>query len=438
MKVKLITLALGLAASTAVFAASSDNAQLNNLQQQLQRLQGQVAALQPGNGGSTSTAGLGAYIGTDSALTWDMMSNYSGQGREMKILQARKAGHLGNHAVYFGGYAKVDALWQVANRKDNATSPRRFSNQYFSNGSFDGKNATAIQLTDLNLLATADLNQWTTLFMQLGGQGVGATGSSNDIGFQQAYLLFGDLNQMPVYGFVGDKDVDFGNFASVNLYSQPLNRTAFAAYGDQAGIGYTDYGFNVVATIINGGTNGHNLYTRHSGSLDNFAVSGDYGNQYKGADWKVGAGYLNGVNAEFMRAGGKNNGAWDINGQLSMMNFDVLGEYTATTGKTRDNNSLAAWNVGLAYNFMLMGRHSKVSFGYSQAKGINADDQSVVQYVVGARNELLPNVWGGIEWSYNNGIIVPSMGSTRYTSTSFTTASKIHNNTVVLDLTAAF
>lgn len=452
MKVKLITLALGLAASTAVFAASSDNAQLIHLQQQLQRLQSQVSALQAGKGGkdaTSSVAGLGAYIGTDSNLTWSMMSNYSGQGREMNILNARKAGQLGNHAVYFGGYAKVDALWQISSKK--MTAGGQFRNQYFQNSIATGSNGTAIQLTGLNLLTTADLNNWTTLYLQLGGQGVGASGSSNDVNFQQAYLLFGDLNKAPAYAFIGKKDVDFGNFASVNLYSQPLNRELFAAYGDQAGVGYSAYGANVTATIINGGQNGNNLYTSNNSSLNNFAVNASYGNTYKNADWKVGAGYLNGVSSQFVRNGGKTNGAWDLNGQLSLMNFDVLAEYTQTTGNTFATNSfilnsdpsastVQAWNIGLAYNFMFMGRHSKVSASYSSARMLSESDMkkhTFAQYVVGVRNEFLPNVWGGFEYSYDNGVITAA-GTSHYDQMTYVAKSNVNNNTLLLDLTAAF
>ncbi len=435
MKLKLVTVALGLAASTAVFAASSDSAQLNNLQQQLQRLQSQVAAMQAGKGGSTSTAGLGAYVGTDSALTWDMMSNYSAQGREMSILEARKSGHLGNHAVYFGGFAKTDAMWQISNNKG-----------VFRNAAFhgiNGKNGTAIQLTGLNLLTTATLNQWTTLFLQLGGSNVGASNGDEHVGFQQAYMLFGDLNKMPVYGFIGDKDVDFGHFGSVNLYSQPLNRMLFAAYGDQAGVGYSAYGANVVATLINGGTNGNNLYTKRGASMDNFAIDASYGGNYKNTDWKVGAGYLNGASAEWARSNDQTNGAWDLNGQLSVMNFDVLAEYTQTTSNTAVSGSksnVQSWNVGLAYNFMFMGRNSKVSASYSAARLAflgQSHQNTYSQYVVGVRNELLPNVWGGFEYAYNDDVIA-AVGTNHYSQMLYGKNNKANNNTLLLDLTAAF
>lgn len=448
MKLRLITLAVGLAATASAVAAPATDAQVNQLQTQLQRLQSQVSALQSGNKAPAANAGdMSAFIGTYAPLTWQMMSYYSPVGREMYLLQARKSGKIGNSAVYLGGFMKADALWQVSNQSSNF----QFRNPVFTTSGTSNKNASGIQFTNANLLATVNLNQWATGYVQLGNQFIGETSTfdgGNNVTFQQAYLLLGDLNQMPVYGFIGQKDIDFGHFASVNMYTQPLNRMMFAGSGNTAGVGYNAYGANVVLSAINGGleNNARNVYTSNNATLNNFALNASYGGNIKGADWNVGAGYLQGANIEFARNSGlQTNGAWDLNGQLSFMNFDLMAEYTATTSPTNttifsQNENIAAWNVGLAYNFPVMGRDSKVSFGYSQAKGMATKD--LTQYVVGFRHQVWPNVWAGLEYSYNKGILIADNNDTISSSNQgpyFTFPNPdVNQNTILLDLTAAF
>lgn len=442
MKLKLLTLALGLATAGAVMAAPAAGS--NNVQQ--------------------AANNMGVTIGTYAPYTWQMMSNYSPVGHEMYILKNRQSGHLANHALYFGGYAKADAMWQIASK-----TPSAFTNPVFlgSLGS-STRNGSDVQLTDVSLLMTADINQWTTVYMQLGDSLIGGPGNvpytfttptgtvslnahvnRDAVQFQQGYLLMGDLSQKPVYGFIGKKDIDFGYFGSVNMFAQPLNRELFAAVGNTVGVGYAQHGIDVVLSAMNGGDNGTNLYTTNSSAINNFAVNASYGNHMKGADWRVGAGYLNGTSEQLVRRtsgnGVASNGAWDLNGQLAVDNFDVLAEYTATTNKAKLNNeTVKSWNIGLAYNFPFMGRKSKVSFSYSQASGLASSD--FAQYVVGFRNEFMPNVWGGISYAYNNNVMIalPNGGSITSGSTTVNVGNGVlpvtgvNNNTILLDLTAAF
>src|SRR6185437_15794117 len=98
-----------------------------------------------------------------------------------------------------------------------------------------------------SLAATANAGKWVTGYMQIGQNVLGTSyfntlnataGTSSTFGIQDAYLVFGNLSAMPVYGFVGYKDIDFGSFQTVDMYNQPLTRTYFQAQGDTAGIGY--------------------------------------------------------------------------------------------------------------------------------------------------------------------------------------------------------
>jgi hypothetical protein len=123
-----------------------------------------------------------------------------------------------------------------------------------------------------------------------------------------------------------------------------------------------------------------------------------------GVDWNVGAGYLNAtafntVNESNATTNARN-GAWDLNADVKVANFTVLGEYsrTAKAAYAVSNTAykLSAWKLGGMYSFPLMGKKSDVSLSYSAMKLSNTDSQ----WTAGFRNETFKNVWMGLEYNY--------------------------------------
>ena len=74
-------------AATATMAHADVNSQLASLQSQVNQLQSQVNS-------SSNSSSMGNLVGVNSNLSWKMMSNYSGVGKEMNLLKARQAGNL--------------------------------------------------------------------------------------------------------------------------------------------------------------------------------------------------------------------------------------------------------------------------------------------------------------------------------------------------------
>lgn len=433
MKLKVVATLCALAmgsAGTAFAASGTLSNQVSQLQAQVQKLQAQVNSM--GNSGSASVAGVS--VGTYSPLTWQLLDNTVGVGTEMAILKARQQNNISNQALYFGGEGKADAIYQHSNTGGVFNTA--------STGSSSAKNRTQLSLTQGALDVIGNMNNWATAYVQIGATNIGGSGASDNATFQKGYLLLGDLNQSPVYGLVGKKEVDFGNFSSVNMYFNPLNRVAYQATGTQAAVGYAQYGFNGTASVMNGGNNGTNLNTSNNNQVNNFALNGTYSATNNGVNWSAGAGYLNGSGFFSNSNNTTRNSAWDVNGTVGVNNFNVIAEYTGNVDSQSSGSSRPyAYDLGANYMFPVMGHNSVVSADYSQlrADDVSGNTQTFGQYVVGFRTEAMTNVWAGVEYAYNDGVYTNNIGgSSSATTGGFIGNSSAKNNTLLLDVTAMF
>ncbi len=434
------TIAASVAVAMAAGVAQADvNSQLASLQAQVNQLQSQVNGM-----GSSS---LGGLVGINTPLSYQMMGNFTGVGKEAYLLQARKNG--ANTPLTIGGYAQANVMYGHTNTNGQFGQANDGQVALTSDGSGTSSNATRLLLSNVDLSTTAAIGQWVTGYVQVGSDNIGestAAGNTN-LGIQDAYLVFGNLANNPLFAFVGNKDIDFGNFSTVDMFNQPLTRGAFEAHGNTIGIGANAYGFNGAVSAMNGGntiTNqNYGLSTSNQNNISNYAVNLSYGMTNSGVAWNVGAGYLNG--SQYQSNSGQNNGAWDLNGKVSVAGFDLLAEYVATTKQATGVNTttavgfpsvvgslgtVSAYSVGADYNFPVMGLNSVVSAEYSHLAYSNASNNNMGQYVVGYRIQPITNVWTGLEYAYNKG----NFGTTSATVEN----NAIKNSSVVLDVTAAF
>ncbi len=450
MKLKTIVAIVGLTAAGSVFAANgqdSINAQIQDLQQQVANLQQQVSGMGSSQTTSGSTGSSGQFVQLNSDLTTQLLGNFGGTSRELAILAAKKT--MQDNTLYIGGYGQFGLTWGAANQPYTA-----------STGDVS-KSHTDVSLDHVAMDLIGNLNQWAAAYIQMGASDVGQTNNDNSPKFQQAYILLGN-GQAPVYGFVGRKDIDFGNFSTVNMFAQPLTRELFDVNGNTAGVGYQAYGFNVVASLMNGGANGNlnnnaagfwgagfptdgsatsiagvnGLYTSSTNQLNNFALNTSYGATTGQINWSVGAGYLNGLwigNSAYNGANNQRIGAWDLNGQVGFQGLSFLAEYVTTAQAVSygaaGSGRMSAWDLGTNYTFNagVIPNQSVISFDYSGAKQNQTDAVSANQFVIGARNQIWPkaNLWAGIEYAYDH-------------MTGATSAGTLNNSNVRLDLTANF
>jgi len=444
---------LGLATAGSALAATSTttNAQIKSLQKQLNQLQMKVNTM---NTAPVSFKGVSNVMSLNSNLSSQMMSNYTGTNTEMNLLQARQNGSVANQSLTVGGLVQADAYYAHTNTSGSFANANAGNVSYSDNPHDNPGNRSIshLALSNVKLATTVAMNNWATGYVQMGQSNIGETAnpvlSSDSLAFtvQSAYLVLGNLAQNPVYGFVGKKAVDFGSFATVNPYSSPLTRTYFMANGNTAGIGYNQYGFNGTVSVMNGGGNyaslnaNTNTYTANANGINNYALNAAYNQLTNGVNWTVGAGYLSG--SRVPQATGSplaTNGAWDVNGKVSVNNFDVLAEFDTTTkaaagGYVLGNNSpvakVQAWDLGADYNFAVMGYKSVAALDYSTIQqGHSYVGVPAYQWVASYRVQPFSaaNVWTGVEWDNTRGIVNGAANGSR-----------VRNNTLLLDVTAMF
>lgn len=390
-----------------------------NTQAQIQNLQNQINQLQSSKGGAVS-----GLVTMNPALSNMMLSQQAGVNKELALLNARKMGKVAN-GLTIGGDIQADVVYQHRNNTSNA-----FINPSMSSISTTSKSASRINLTNIDLQFVAAINSWATAYVNYENI---YDGSNLTNLFNKAYVLIGNLNSSPVYGLVGRNDINFGQFASVNPYSMPLNRVVFQANGAVAEVGYNDYGFDAAVSAMNGGTQNGTVYSSNwalnqnlntvsnNNQINNYAFNAGYGmTMQNGFGFHVGAGYLAGT--RFTEATtGKTAGAYDLNAKVNFANFELLGEFTSTVKKIANNADGMAYQAAAAYSFPVMGHKTTASVGYSALnKGISGWNGTDNQVVVGLRSNVVKNVSTGLEYAYNK-----DSSSAKY-------------STVTLDVTAMF
>lgn len=446
MSFKPVAAFVALSVSSFGVASADVSSQITSLQSQINQLQSQVSAM----GKASVPSSPSGLIGLDSSLSATMMNNQSGVSKDLTLLQARQNGL--NQMLTLGGYIQADAVYDHSSPAGNFINPA-----INDHASSTASNASRLMVSDVSLSTIANLGSWMTGYIQVGKTNVGEDTASSLVGVQQAYMVFGNLSQMPVYGFVGQKDIDFGSFATVDMYNAPLTRTLFQAYGNTAGIGYFADGFNAVASFMNGGAESQravavtsnyryaNLNTTSASNINNYALNFSYGMTNDGITWNLGAGYLAG--SSYLTTAQKTNGAWDMNAKVSMNGFDVMGEYVTTAQNAYGaNGRVKAWDIGADYNFLSMGLSSVVSIDYSGAQMGEVAGGKGSQYVLGYRIQPLANVWTGIEYAYTKGGMnfmgtagntgsIPASVNTTVTGSA---VDNVKNQTIALDISAAF
>ena len=392
---------LGLAAAGVVAYADPSVA---SLQSQLDQLQARVNSMSAGSGSA-----MGVH--TNAALTESLLGMNGAVGNVATLMAAQKSGALAD-GVTVGGFAQASAVYEKVS--DAGTDDVDTFNTHVSNmGSSTTGSGSATQLVlpraEMNVIA--NMNQWSTGYFSFGVRNLqGSSNSAGTLSMDSAFVTLGNLNQLPVYVFLGRNTVDFGSFDTVNFNTPSLNRLAFQAYGDQLGVGFNGYGLNATLSVLNDnstvGVNAqgvaYNTYTNKSDAVGNYALNLGYGMTTSGADWHVGAGYLAGAEKHSTT---DQTGAYDLNAKVGYMGFDVLGEFTQTTSSLygdASNSKLRAWDLGADYNFPVMGKASKVNLDYSRVSA----QYTASQWVVGFNHNTFNNVWMGLEYAQSKGTFV--------------------------------
>ena len=343
-----------------------------------------------------------------------MLANSTSFTNELNILDAKN--RLIPYTLYLGGYGQGGGVFVNASQVT-----------FFYSNDLTYKSRNNISLDRAALAFIANVNPWAAVYLETGATDIGQKYTS-PLTLNQSYLLLGD-EEFPLYGFAGYKNIDFGQFSTVNIFAQPITRWDYAGTALTAGGGYRCNGFNLTLSALEGGTQGvedyygaglwrvHNYpnYYTTKNQVNNFAINASYSAHAADINWTIGAGYIRGLwlgsPANFFD--NSNIGAWDVNAQMQFQHVTLLAEFVESTPNNGSfgnftpiipgSANLKTWDIGASYtwNDFILPHESMFSADYSGVIGNNSF-ATVTQLVLGVRNNVCNYLWAGFEYVFED------------------------------------
>ncbi len=340
--------------------------------------------------------------------------------RELTILQAIQNGELDRRVTLSGGITAI-ADYQESN------SDTKFSwlMRHPTSNNQIGETVSEMVVHSAQLATTARLTDDITTYVeflynpqQSFGQGTITDLNRNQVQVRKAFVLWGDLDERPIYASLGKMDTPFGLQDTVSPFTNSTSWHAFAglAYGGM--VGYYDNGIHLRAMAIQGGAQfrSHNVPvegTSVPSRLNNFALDASYtatldnGHVRVGGSYTHGSPYCQDYPVFHFNPCQDNNPAWAIYAEGRLGAFEFLGEYAETTevwpGTASPAPQFAQFEAVAPEAFTLGGRYwvshrnqddLAFSFEFSRynsgAEGSPWERQD--QWVLGASYFLTPSV----------------------------------------------
>ena len=260
-------------------------------------------------------------------------------------LQAIQNGELDNR-VTLGGGVTVLANYQ----RSNSDSKFGWLMRHPTSSNQIGEEVSEFVVHSAQLQTTARLSDNLTSYIeflynpeQSFGSGTITDLNRNQVQVRKAYVLWGNLDQSPLYASLGKMDTPFGLNDTVNPFTNSTNWHAFAglAYGGM--VGYYNDGFHLRAMAIQGGSQFRAANTSVEGTnvpsrVNNFAIDanytstiGDDGSFMVGASYEAGSPYCQNYPVTHFSPCADNNPAYAVYSRLILNDFTLIGEFAQTT-----------------------------------------------------------------------------------------------------------
>lgn len=214
-----------------------------------------------------------------------------------------------------------------------------------------GDNVSEAVLHSASLALTAQVAPRVTAYAEVlydpqqsfGGGTITAL-SRNQLQLRRGWVMYGDLEETPVYALIGKMDVPFGLQDTVSPFTNSTNWHAFAALAYGAQVGFVSDGLHIRAMAVQGGAQFRSANVPVEGSatpsrLNNFAVDARYtlglggdGNALTiGGSYLHGTAYCQGYPVVHFNPCADNNPGVAAYARLEYGDLDLLAEYAQTT-----------------------------------------------------------------------------------------------------------
>ena len=361
-----------------------------------------VVVTEPDDPREMDVAGSQNFVGTNGTYAFAILDHAESiNSKPLMQLTALQEGELVDRVTLSGGITAI-ANWQFA----SSDSKFGYLMRHPTSNNQLGDQVSEVVLHSANLALTARVAPRVTGYAELlydpqqsFGSGTITALARNQIQLRRGWVMYGDLDALPVYALVGKMDTPFGLQDTVSPFTNSTNWHAFAglAYGGQ--VGFVSGGLHVRGMIIQGGAQFRSANVPVEGTsvpsrANNFAFDGRYtidlGNDGQdsimiGASYQHGTAYCQGYPVFHFNPCAQNNPGIAAYGRVNYGPVTVLGEYATTTDDWAGtavpdpNNPLSVFDavapeaftiggrVGLGDKMPVMQRHSlAASFEFSK------------------------------------------------------------------------
>ncbi len=362
------------------------------------------------NGGPQTDPSSIGFLTLDTPLMTDMLNFQNMQTRKEVDLILNQSDYE-SPVVIVGGQMRASGIFAATNRANKFPYLGRFPTD------FTGTSASDLRLLQGNVAGATHFSPWVSGYFETLFSDVFTFPSFNQGSFQvrQAYVTIGNFEESPFYGYIGKKNVGFGDMRTLSPFSQAMTWHYFAALAEGGGIGYRRNGLDLTVAALNGGRGIRVTRSGNKGHLSNMAANASYTWTGEARDWEcqIGGGYLDGTIYDLavpdhinFAAVGPRNPAWDVNSNVRFGRFLFSGEYIQTIDPwPSTNHEVIAYRTEAAVLHTLRFTPAKTSISWSE--GIQGPTGSQFEFnqqlVVGTELYFTPNVRFAVEWVRSSG-----------------------------------
>ncbi len=300
------------------------------------------------------------------------------------FIEARKQGAVKNEGLTIG----VSLIPLLDFQKSNTDSKFAYLMRHPTPNNQIGTEVSEAVIHSAQLSLTGTVNNWLAAYMEIlynpeqsfGGGTITSLGR-NQLQLRKGFIVFGDLNDFPVYGAIGKMDAPFGQTGSVNPFSNSTMWHAFGGLGYGAQIGFKKWNLHATVMAVQGGAQFRAMHTPVGDSsnvpsqLNNFTADINYtlhiNNSFKvlfGGSYLHGSAYCADFPITHFKACSDNNPAFTFYTTLTILNrIIVQGSFASTVEvwpgthnptpplDVFEASKVTSLDVGIKYDFNLEG-----------------------------------------------------------------------------------
>ena len=366
----------------------------------------------------------------------EMLDLQNRQSNKEILLLEHSLNSSGQTNMTLGAQFRASAIYGRTNEADKFPYLGRFPTD------FEGDFASDFRMLQANLATSVNFGPrlhgyFETLFSDVFSFNNPKQGSYQ---VRQAYVVFGDFSRSSWYGYLGKKNVGFGDMGTLSPFSQSIPWHYFGALGEGGGVGFDNGIVSATFAGLSGGRGVRVVDSKASGDVNNFAANLLLRMPLarRDGELKLGGGFIYGTiyDASVPEHNdptlfGDPNGAWDVNARLRINRMHLGFEYVRTVNDwPATNHEVIAYSAEAALDSYFISMPARWSVSWSE--GIHgppgSDFEFNRQLVIGYRVEPSPNARISLEYVRSTGF-APLVGLLSLSDP------EVVQNSVVLGLT---